>query len=1015
MTQNESLCTIYYADGRQEGPISTLVVRDLVQAGVLSPQDRVAAPGEQPVSVAQHPFFADLMRKGHSTGAVTAVKLGRRSGAEPSASDRRARNAARLARLTQPTGGGDRTLVTSGMQPAIQRSQQQAAIQRSQQQPAIQRSRQQAAIQRSQQQPAIQRSQQQAAIQRGASPSRPVLRGLGSPATNAAASGQGAAGALTLGAMYASSNKGEFFEKAIERGSVHMRDKLLMASLPDILGVHPDASRREMADACVARDARLRERYKGSRGGDDYLALIDSLKITHLTYNTLTEPARRQAYEKACLERERLVSFQNHLPVTLAMDPSESLPSIPDAIARQATPAVNSPLQVQPTASISTLSTMGSALRSVGGAGDARIGVSPPAGPSSGGLRRMSAPSSLDSGIGSDMEDSTALMSASDLAMAMTNVQVEINKPPEDPAEGLMLDSSDEDEEVVFEGGDPVDMMSGSAIVSEPTSDVEDIFKSLDGSKALKELPGGGDFAIDDMLKSLGGPALSRPPAPSPAPSPPALPQRPASTLSKEVAAAEPAPSPEFTIKELNQGAQALRDKLLMSNLPEVLGVDFGVPTVAITHTYELRRDQIRKEFPTTGFRLKEDDRLAAQDILNILESALEIMTNDEKRLEYQAASETRGRMLSFQNHVPFTFAFQEKEARKHAAANASSQGAASGLGAEGDGVRVSGQMSAIRGSGQMSAIRSSVEMPATRASGEMPAARTSGEMLAARISGQMPAVKPPESVYRKMKEEEERKKKREKEARKKEERRKQFMGAEYREKGDPFKGSLIFSIGRADRGLKHVLPVYITAFLLSFLMVSVGGMGEFELELRIGDPIIYARNGMLIMLALMGLMLLRRESILRFGLLPKLLPTLISLPFIGLLAVAASVVARFDINPGATMESLALLLALRAVAEGLFFYGYVTRTLLIEFKQPAVAILLSAFLYGIYALTYATLIDAKPFQTFYAVLIYTFGGGVPLAAIYWQTRSSIIIILAQFFILFMAAYGGLQYALQMN
>ena len=910
MTQADTLCTIFYADGRQEGPISALVVQDLIQAGVLGPQDKVALEGQVPMSVTSHPLFASAKpTTGRPGGASTGVKLSSRSrGGSSSAVNARRRNAvAQLAKLNASTPSGS-FMRMGGEAPSVDAP----ASLSPQSSPGASISRLSGSM------PAIRGTSSQAAIRLGGPAGTPPSGGALVPAKPSEAS-------LKL------------MSTGLKKGPIFMRDKLLMATLYDILGVSAKTSPPEITRAYVSRARTIKDKFSSkATSGEARMSLIDVMNILQTTHDTLTAPDSRSSYEHACAEASRELSFQNHVPFTFADEDARIVPSVPPHLVRMV--EAMAPVAPKAAASVPVPAPAPAA------PAPAPLTTAPRAASAprkSTGLRKMvaaPAPPTPDGQSLEAMEESTTLMSVSELAKAMNSGPVEINKPPEDPSEGLILD----------DGGDD----GLGAIFSSPASDAQDLFGAT----------GDGGMSIDDMLSAIGGDEPSSAPA-RPAPPSPGPPSSP------DILGAQPAQDGSFSKKELEKGPESLRDKLLMSPLTDVLGVDIGAPSAAFKQAHTIRQAQIKKAFPTTGFGLSEDDRLAAKDILNILNASFEVLGDDAKRIEYQNASTERGRLLSFQNHVPFTFAFQEKEAAK--AANAP-----------------------VKTSRNPSLKDVPVAGP--------PASRTSSPgMPAVRASGKHKAMSPKQAAASKD----------DKKDKKDKKKKNQFKGAEWREKGDPFKGKLVWGIGRADRGLKHVVPVYLAAFLLSFVMVSILGMGQYELELRLGDPIIYLRNGTLIFLAMVGLVGLRRESPVRFGLAPKILPTLAAIPAAAILAVAASAIARFDINAGATLESLMILLAVRAIGEAIFFHGFVTRTLLIEFKQPAFALMMGSFLYGLYSLTYATLISGTPFNTLYAVMIYGFGGGFPMAVIYWQTRSVIIVALCQFAILFMAAYGGLQYA----
>lgn len=228
-------------------------------------------------------------------------------------------------------------------------------------------------------------------------------------------------------------------------------------------------------------------------------------------------------------------------------------------------------------------------------------------------------------------------------------------------------------------------------------------------------------------------------------------------------------------------------------------------------------------------------------------------------------------------------------------------------------------------------------------------------------------------------------------------------------------KGPLAFSVGVARRGLLHVGGVYAVAFVASLLLLAAG-FGARELSLAADEPMIIIRAVLLCGLAVAGVCVLRRESPLRFGLMPRWGGLAIALPVAVALGWFASVLARFEIEPGNTnlWGGIALLVAVRAVGEATFFQGFVTRTLLVELRTPALAVLASGVLYGIYGATYAVIAGGTGFQTLFACFVYAFGAGVPLGLMYLKTRSLPAVIVCNWIILMGSAWGGVAYAVKM-
>lgn len=243
----------------------------------------------------------------------------------------------------------------------------------------------------------------------------------------------------------------------------------------------------------------------------------------------------------------------------------------------------------------------------------------------------------------------------------------------------------------------------------------------------------------------------------------------------------------------------------------------------------------------------------------------------------------------------------------------------------------------------------------------------------------------------------------------------KAFSGAEYKPEGDPFKGPLVFGVGNAVRGLVQSVLLFAVVFCVSYIMVKFMGMGAGELSLKLEEPMIAARSAVLAVVALLGVVVVRRESLSRFGMLPNWLGVLPAFAGAIIVGMIAGVIARFELSSEDTIEMLMAVVAIRALGEALFFQGFLTRTMLIEFSQPAGAVFVSAILYGIYSLSYAAFMDIDPGAVGYVALIYAFGGGMPFALMYWQTRSIFMAFICQFTVLALTAWSSWNHAVSMG
>jgi membrane protease YdiL (CAAX protease family) len=485
------------------------------------------------------------------------------------------------------------------------------------------------------------------------------------------------------------------------------------------------------------------------------------------------------------------------------------------------------------------------------------------------------------------LEDATNIMSVSELAKAMT-----------DAAAGKVLGELHVD----------IDSQGGG----------EDLFSVAGGDAELSV-----DLSIEEVMMAIGG----------------------ESENFESVTTAL-----GFPEEAIAKGPVALRDRLLMSSLPDIFGLTIDSPLESVSKVYLMRSSQVNRAFPPSKTSAGEE-RLAVSDILNILLSTNDHLSDEEKRAAYKAAVNSKGELFSFQNHVSFSFATE--------------------------GADVVVNLAVSKASSSMTSVNSASRK-----------ARTSSRTMSKRDQ---------KAVDRKKKERLKRKA--------------QFAGAAWREAGDPFKGALVFGVGENARGFKHVLSVYALGFLIVFMLTFVGIIGKLELVLLPNDPSVYIRSGVLAALGILGILALRRENILRIGLAPKVLGTVLSLPIALMVGLIASAIARFDIVDGNTYQMAVPLILARAAGESIFFHGFLTRTMLIEFKGPAPALLLSTFMYGLFALTYPALANLSPGNIVYAVFIYGAGMGLSMGFVYWRTRSVIVVMICQFIIYSFSVSGGIDYA----
>lgn len=859
MPAQPQLYTIHYADGRVDGPISSLVVRDLIKAGVISDADQLSVGGDNPQPYGAYADFADL-------GAGGPPPPPQARSVKAASIPRRAAQKSGPVRVPRPVPRVSSATPVSGVNPVPR-----------------------------------------ATATTPTSGARPLPRSAPSGAPPSAAPPPPTTRSRTKTA--------KFPDEWIEKGAENLRDRLLMATLPDILGVDIADLGETVSRAYVARAGQVGQAFAGSTNQDEQLAVADALNILLRAQEILTDASKKAAYVKANEQASRVLSFQNH-----CMDFQF---------------ATESALLNMPTV------------------------TAPPGDGASGGRT-----SNSSAGIRATRPSNPNLKARMAKSPSPDSSPRAAPQPPSQAAAPAPRRS-------ILSGPDPVSDTTPStpAVSGLPT---------IPGAAAepvgLPSIPSMGvDAAAEQVSLGADAPSLDNLFSPDEAGAWGSGAEDLFSQADEAPTTVGPPPIDPmgFGPEQIVKGPEGLRDSLLMSSLPDVLGVGLDATPDTLTHAYVARSEQARALKKASSGK---EDKLAALDVMNILLETHALMSDAARLKAYAEASENAGRMLSFQNHIPFSFATEVELAIANA------------------------DEATPRAPKALQQPRKVVSL-------------LSGTQTKARIQ-----ERPDEAVKYKDKQAMEAERQRqiaaEKRREEKKKRRREFGGAEVNEEGDPFKGRLAFGVGKTVRGLQQVAIGYILVFVVSFGLVSFGGFGADELALSPDDRMLYIRAGLMTMIGLGMVVLIRRENPLRLGLLPKW-GVIIAIPAALGLAAVAGTIARFEIAQDNLdlWGSLAVLLAIRAVGEGIFFHGFITRTLLIEFKNPGAAVFLSAVLYGIYGATYASLVQGGAFGAMYACFIYAFGGGFPFAVMYWKTRSTPALILVHFIVLMGSAAGGVAYA----
>ena len=174
----------------------------------------------------------------------------------------------------------------------------------------------------------------------------------------------------------------------------------------------------------------------------------------------------------------------------------------------------------------------------------------------------------------------------------------------------------------------------------------------------------------------------------------------------------------------------------------------------------------------------------------------------------------------------------------------------------------------------------------------------------------------------------------------------------------------------------------------VSIIIVTATDFGDAEFSYGAPSPWYFGRNALLIVIAVVATLGLRRESVARFGVRPAILLTAFAVFLGAALGWIGSLVAPIRIiEPNYAVVLMVLLL--QAVSHELYFRGFVARVLLLELRSPLIAVVLSCLFYGVFFLTFRTVLNQEGFyQLYYSLLLYGFGLGGIYGWLYFKGKS---------------------------
>jgi membrane protease YdiL (CAAX protease family) len=186
---------------------------------------------------------------------------------------------------------------------------------------------------------------------------------------------------------------------------------------------------------------------------------------------------------------------------------------------------------------------------------------------------------------------------------------------------------------------------------------------------------------------------------------------------------------------------------------------------------------------------------------------------------------------------------------------------------------------------------------------------------------------------------------------------------------------------------VSQALGLTAVPFVLSLLVVLTTELAAGELGFAGSSPWFFVRGLLLLGLAVVGTVVVRRERVTSLGLGVPFLEMALAVGFGAGLGLVASLVAPIRLPAGASPVVAVSSMLFMAVAHEAYFRGFVTRVLLVGLRSAGVAIAVSSGIYGLFALSYGSVLGQPVGEGLWGVVGAFALGGV-LSLLYWRSRS---------------------------
>lgn len=208
------------------------------------------------------------------------------------------------------------------------------------------------------------------------------------------------------------------------------------------------------------------------------------------------------------------------------------------------------------------------------------------------------------------------------------------------------------------------------------------------------------------------------------------------------------------------------------------------------------------------------------------------------------------------------------------------------------------------------------------------------------------------------------------------------------------------WGVGNADAGARAAMGPLVAVWAIAVGAVLLTDWGRFEHQLGLLDPMNLLRILLLVGATVFASLSLRNEPLSRLGFAPAR-GWHWALPFVGLLAgYLISELWSFSYDRTAGVGAIVMIAALRALGEGLFFEGYVARTMFVEAHNPIIGMLLAAGGSAAYMASFFDVLRSDTPITPLILGMWFLFVGMPAALTMWVSRSVWVPIGFRFFVI---------------